>query len=64
MFWETGKPRWARRQTDRPGPYRGPIYSQEDEARMLKAEAEALKDDLTAIESRMGELESGKKPSE
>jgi hypothetical protein len=41
-----------------------PYYTQEDEVRMLKAEAEALKDDLTAIERRMGELESGKKPDE
>jgi hypothetical protein len=64
MFWETGLPRWARRQPDRPGPYREPSYSREDEVRMLKAEAEALEDDLTAIERRMGELESGKKPDE
>ena len=64
MFWETGMPRWARRQSDWPGPYREPSYSREDEVRMLKAEAEALKDDLMAIESRISELESGKKPSE
>ena len=64
MFWETGMPRWARRKSDRPGPYREPSYSRDDAVRVLKAEAEALKDDLTAIESRMGELESGKKPGE
>ena len=64
MFWETGMPRWARRQSDWQGPGRMPNYTQEDEVRMLKAEAEALKDDLTAIERRMGELESGKKPDE
>ena len=57
-------PRWARRQSDWKGPGRMPNYTQEDEVRMLKAEAEALKDDLTAIEGRMGELESGKKPDE
>ena len=64
MFWDTGMPRWARRQSDWQSPGRMPYYTQEDEVRMLKAQAEALKDDLTAIESRMGELESGKKPNE
>ena len=63
MFWETGLPRWARRRSDWPGsgPYREPSYSREDEVRMLKEEAEALKDELNAIERRMGELEAGKK---
>ena len=64
MFWETGLPRWARRPTDWTGPYFEPSYSREDEVRMLKEEAEALKDDLNAIERRMGELKAGKKPDE
>ena len=56
-------PRWARRRSDWPGsgPYREPSYSREDEVRTLKKEAEALKDELNAIERRMGELEAGKK---
>jgi len=66
MFWETGLPRWVRRRSDRwgSGQYREPNYSREDEVRMLKEEAEALKEDLNAIERRMGELEAGRKPSE
>ena len=64
MFRGTGMPPWARRQSDWQGPGRMPYYSQKDEVRMLKAEAEALKDDLTAIERRLGELESGKQPDE
>jgi hypothetical protein len=64
MFRETGLPRWARWQSDRPSLYREPSYSREDEVRTLKAEAEALKDDLTAIERRMNELESGEKSGE
>ncbi len=64
MFWETGVPRWARWQSDRPGAYRKPNDSQEDQVRMLKAEAEALKADLTAIERRVNELKTGKEPDE
>ena len=64
MFWETGLPRWARRRSDWSGPYREPNYSREDEVRMLKEEAEALKDDLNAIDRRMNELETEKKPDE
>ena len=64
MFWETGLPRWARRRSDWIGQYRKPYPSREDEVRMLKEEAEALKEDLNAIEGRMGELEAGKKPNE
>jgi hypothetical protein len=59
---ETDLPRWTRRRTDRPGRYRDPYYSQEDEVKMLKVEAEALKDDLNYIEGRMKELEVEKKP--
>jgi hypothetical protein len=64
MFWETGLPRWARRRSDwlGVGPYREPSYSWEDEVRMLKEDAEVLKDDLNAIERRMNELEAEKKP--
>jgi len=64
MFWETGLPRWARRRSDwwGSGPYRELSYSREDEVRMLKEEAEALKHDLNAIERRMSELEIDKKP--
>ncbi|MGD9262270.1 MAG: DUF5320 domain-containing protein, partial [Desulfobacterales bacterium] len=59
-------PRWARRRSDwwGSGPCREPIYSREDEGRMLKEETEALKDDLSAIERRMNELEAEKKPDE
>lgn len=64
MFWETGRPRWSRGRSDWSGPDRGSYYSQQDEVRMLKAEAEALKDDLAAIERRMNELEAGKEPDE
>ena len=64
MFGETGLPCWARGRSDWSGPGREPYYSQEDEARMLKKEAERLKDDLDAIERRMNELEIGKKPDE
>ena len=66
MFWQTGLPRWARRKADwsGSGPYREPIYSQEDEVRMLKEEAETLKDDLNAIERRMNDLEAEKKPDD
>jgi hypothetical protein len=63
MFWETGLPRWARRRADWLGsdPYREPSYSREDEVRRLKEDAEALKENLNAIERRMGELEAVKK---
>jgi hypothetical protein len=64
MFWETGLPHWARRQSDWPGPYREPYYSQEEKVRMLKEEAEALKGDLNAIERRMNDLETEMKPDE
>ena len=64
MFWETGLPRWARRRTDWPDPYREALYSREDEVRMLKSEAEALKEDLSAIEQRMSDLKTEKKPDE
>jgi hypothetical protein len=64
IFRKTGLPRWARRRTDWPGPYREPNYSRENEVRRLKAEAEALKDDLNYIEGRVNELEGGKKPDE
>ena len=64
MFWETGLPRWARRRPDWSGPYREPYYSQEDLVGMLKEEAEALKDDLNAIERRMNELKAEKEPDQ
>jgi hypothetical protein len=60
MFWESGLPLWARRAADwqSTGPYRQPIYSQEDEVSMLKTEAKLLKDDMSAIERRIKELEA------
>lgn len=64
IYRETGLPRWARRQSDWPGPYRERYYSQEDEVRMLKEEAEALKEDLNTIERRMSDLETEEKPAE
>jgi hypothetical protein len=66
MFWETGLPLWARRRTDRwgKGPYRQFDHSQDDEVKMLKTEAEILKADLNAIESRMKELEADTKTDE
>ena len=45
-------------------PYLEPGYSLEDEVRMLKTEAELLKDDLNAIERRMNDLTAEKKPDE
>ena len=50
MFWETGLPRWARRRSDWIGQYREPYPSREDEVRMLKEDAEVLKDDLNFFE--------------
>ena len=64
IFRETGLPRWARRRSDWPGPYRERYYSQQDEVRMLKEEAEALKDDLNAMERRMSDLETEQNPDE
>jgi len=64
MFWETGLPRWARRWSDWSGPYREPYHSRGEEVRMLKEEAETLKDDLNAIERRMNDLEAEKKPDD
>jgi hypothetical protein len=66
MFWETGSPLWARRRTDwrGKGSYRQFDRSQGDEVRMLKTEAELLKADLNAIESRMKELEADTKTVE
>ena len=64
MFRETGLPRWARRWMDRPGLYRESRNPREDEVKMLKQEAEALKDDLYAIERRMSDLQTEKKPDE
>jgi len=64
IFRETGLPRWARRRTDRPGSYREPYDFQEDEIRMLEAEAEALKDDLNYVTGRIKELEGKKKADE
>ena len=64
MFWQTGLPRRARRRSDWSGPYREPYHSREEEVRMLQEEAEALKDDLNAIERRMNDLEAEKKPDD
>ena len=64
IFRETGLPRWARRPMHWPTPYREPVYSKEDEIRMLKAQAESLKDDLNYIEGRMNELEAENKTDE
>jgi hypothetical protein len=64
MFWETGISHWARRRSDWAQPYRKTYYSREDEVRMLKEEAEVLKDDLMAIERRMSELETEKNPED
>ena len=61
IFRETGLPRWTRWPMHWPGSYRVPFYSKEDELRMLKAQAEALKDDLDGIEDRVNELEAEKK---
>jgi hypothetical protein len=43
MFWETGRLRWARWQSDRPEAHRDPNDSQEDEVRMLKGKARPSK---------------------
>ena len=62
MYWETGLPRWTRGRTGLGQPYLEPGYSQQDEVRMLKSEAEALKDDLKTIERRIKEIDAETKP--
>ena len=59
MFWEPGLPCWARKTADgsNPRPYHEPGYSWENEVKMVKQEAGALKDDLNAIGSLVDELE-------
>ena len=64
VYRETSLPRWARRRSDWPGPYREPYHSREDEIRMLKEKADALKADLNAIERRMSDLETEQNPDE
>jgi hypothetical protein len=61
MFWQTGLPRWARGRSGWGRPDLEPSYSRENEIPMLQEEAEALKDDLNAIEQRMRDLQAEKK---
>jgi len=60
MFWENGLPYWARRRADCSGqePNLQLGYSLIDEVKIQRAEAEALKDDLNAVECRMDKLEA------
>jgi len=58
IFWETGLPRWARGGPSIWGPYSEPAVSKKGEIAMLNDEAEALKEDLDAIQARIKDLES------
>ncbi|MGD9044823.1 MAG: DUF5320 domain-containing protein [Desulfobacterales bacterium] len=58
IFWETGLPRWARGGPSRWNQYSGSPVSRKSEIEMLKGEAEALKEDLYAIQARVKDLES------
>jgi hypothetical protein len=64
MFSKIGLPRWGRTRFDWSGSYREPYHSQEDEVRMLKEQAQALKYDLKAIERRLNVLKAEKRPDE
>jgi hypothetical protein len=62
-FWATGMPRWGR--GGFPGSYyepshsyRGPSFSGGDEIAGLQERAAWLKEELEAIEQRLGELET------
>lgn len=59
MYWATGLPGWMRAG---PGAYNTPLtmqHTKEQEIGFLRDQAEALKEDLDAIESRLKDLESG-----
>jgi hypothetical protein len=58
IFWETGLPRWARGGPSMWNQYSGSPVSRKSEIAMLKGEAEALKEDLYAIQARVKDLES------
>ena len=58
IFRETGLPRWAREEPSRWSPYSRPAVSIKSEIAMLNGEAEALKEDLYAIQARIKDLES------
>ena len=58
IFWGTGLPRWARGGLRMWDQYSGSSVSRKSEIAMLKGEAEALKEDLDAIQARVKDLES------
>ena len=58
IFWETGLPRWARRGPSMWDQYSGFPVSRKSEIAMLNDEAEALKENLDAIQARIKDLES------
>lgn len=58
IYWETGLPRWARGGPDIRDQYSGSPVSRKSEMEMLKSEAEALKDNLDAMQVRIKDLES------
>ena len=65
MYWETGLPGWMRfgpgGRWDFPSP---PPYTREQEVGLLKDQAEALKGELDAIDSRIRDLESEDRTAE
>ena len=56
IYWQTGRPLWARRGTDSWDPYRRPVVSNESEIEILNDEAENLKKDLEAVQERIKNL--------
>ncbi len=61
IFWETGLPHWARGGPDPRDQYLGSAVSRKSEMAMLKGEAEALKENLDAMQVRIKDLESDQK---
>ena len=56
MYWQTGRSRWARRGPNPWDPYSRSVVSDKSEIEMLEDEAEALKQDLDAIQERIKNL--------
>ncbi len=56
MYWQTGRPRWARRGPSAWDPYSRPVVSYKSEIETLNDEADALKQDLDAIRERIKNL--------
>ena len=61
MFWETGQPGWLRSGSAGPWGWNAPSpapYTREQEMAFLKDRAAALKDELSAIDGRLQDLDS------